>query len=269
MIPKIIHMTWFSGDPYPESIRYMMSTWKKVLPDYEIWLWDMNRLKSEVNSIFANEAVSVRKWAQAADVARLFAVYKYGGIWLDTDVEVFSSLDPFLDNDVFIGREANMHNRPRERWLTAHCFGAVPGHPYIKECLDYYAERHFIQCTNMNYPECMRYHMVFLPEVMAVAALHYGYDWSGLRDDEQLLESGIKVYPSDYFDSPRYKSMEHVVVIHRALGGWRPGNENAKADFGASNQKKKDIKYYGIKVNDFLEKHGYAFCKLPKLRDFK
>lgn len=89
-------MTWFSGDPYPESIRYMMSTWKKFLPDYEIWLWDMNRLKSEVNSTFANEAVSVRKWAYAADVTRLFAVYKYGGIWLDTDVEVFSSLDPFL-----------------------------------------------------------------------------------------------------------------------------------------------------------------------------
>ncbi len=267
MIPKIIHYTWFSGDPYPEHIKKMIDTWKVHLPDYEFRLWNMESLK-EVNSRFADEAVSVRKWAQAADVTRLYAVYTYGGIWLDTDVEVFKSLDPFLDNQVFIGREANMHNRPRERWLTSHCFGAVPGHPFIKDCLDYYKDRQFIQCTSDVYPEYMRYHIVFCPEVQAVAALKYGYDWSGQRDDEQMLESGIHVYPSDYFDCPRYNSMDRVVLIHRALGGWRVGNENAVPDYSGSDPLKKDFRYYGKKFNGFLEKHGYAIERLPKLRNF-
>lgn len=269
MIPKIIHVTWFSGDPYPESIQYMMSTWKKYLPDYEIMLWDMKKLKEEVNMPFTMEAVSVRKWACASDVVRLYAVYKYGGVWLDTDVEMFGSLDEYLKDEVFIGREANFHHRPRERWLTAHCFGAVPGHPYIKECLDYFTDRHYILSNNKNFPEVMRYHQTILPEIMAVVALKYGYDWSALRDDEQILKNGVHVYPSDYFDSPRYKSMERVKAIHRALGGWRPGNENANVNYAASNSKKKDFKYFGIKVSDFLEKRGYSFAKLPKIRSFK
>lgn len=268
MIPKIIHYTWFSGDPYPESIKAMMATWKKWLPDYEFRLWDADSLK-EVNSFFADEAVSVRKWAQAADVTRLYAVYKYGGIWLDTDVELFGSFDSFLDNRVFIGGEANCHNRPRERWLTSHCFGAEAGHPFIKDALDYYENRHFIQCKSMRFPESMRYHIVYLPEVQAVAALSYGYDWSYLKDEEQFLKEGVHVYPSDYFDSPRYNSMKNVVAIHRALGGWRPGNENASPDYSASDSKPKDFRYYGKKVNDFLERRGYAFERLPKLRSFE
>lgn len=269
MIPKLIHITWFSGEPYPESIKYMMSTWKKKMPEYEIKLWDMNALLNEVNIPFATEAASVRKWAFAADVTRLFAVYKYGGIWLDTDVEIFKSLDAYLDNEVFIGREANMHNRPRERWLTAHCFGAVAEHPYIKECLDYYVNRRFIQAVNANYPEELRYDMRILPEVMAVVALRRGYDWSGLRDSEEILDEGIHVYPSDYFDSPRYNSMKNVVAIHRALGGWRPGNQNVSPDYSASDSKTKDLRYYGRKVSDFLERRGYAFERLPKLRSFE
>lgn len=267
MIPKIIHYTWFSGDPFPPHIQKWMKTWKEKLPDYEFRLWDMERLK-EVNSRFANEAVSVRKWAQAADVTRLYAVYKYGGIWLDTDVELFGSLDPFLDNEVFIGRELYLHNRPRERWLTAHCFGAVAGHPFIKDCLDYYKDRPFIQCTNMVYPESMRYHIVFLPEVMAVAALKRNYDWSGQRDDEQILDENIHVYPSYYFDSPGYRSMDGVVLIHRTLGGWRVGNEDALPDYSLTNSKKKDFRYFGKRINNFLERHGYAIEHLPKLRNF-
>ena len=60
MIPKIIHYTWFSGEPIPKHLQELMDTWKRVLPDYEFMLWDAERLK-EVNNTFANEAVSVKK----------------------------------------------------------------------------------------------------------------------------------------------------------------------------------------------------------------
>lgn len=43
MIPKIIHFCWMSGDPYPPQIQRCINSWKKVLPEYEIWLWDVKR----------------------------------------------------------------------------------------------------------------------------------------------------------------------------------------------------------------------------------
>lgn len=59
MIPKTIHYSWFSGDPYPDHLKACMDTWKKVLPDYEFVLWDAKRL-AKCNNVFANEAVSVK-----------------------------------------------------------------------------------------------------------------------------------------------------------------------------------------------------------------
>lgn len=114
MIPKIVHYSWFSGDSYPEHLKACMDTWKKVLPDYEFVLWDAKRL-AECNNVFANEAVSVRKWAFAADFVRLYAVYHYGGIWLDTDVELFKSFDPFL-NDGSLSEESTMCIMIRWEW---------------------------------------------------------------------------------------------------------------------------------------------------------
>ena len=106
MIPKIIHYTWFSGEDYPEEVKACMDTWKKVLPDYEFMLWDAKKL-SEINNTFANEAVSVRKWAFASDFVRMYAVYNHGGIYIDTDIEMYKSFDPFLKHRMFIGREGN------------------------------------------------------------------------------------------------------------------------------------------------------------------
>lgn len=262
MIPKLIHYSWFSGEPFPKHIEQLMKTWKKYLPDYKFILWDAQKLE-EINNTFANEAISVKKWAFAADFIRLYAVYHYGGIWLDTDIEMFKSFDPFLDNEVFIGREANFHNRPRERWLTSHCFGAIPEHPFIKDCLDYYTDRHFIRSKSDRYPEFMKYDMTIIPQVQAVIAETYGYDNSGLRDDEQLLEKGVHIYPSDFFDCPRYHTMENVVCIHRANGSWRPGN-NGIPDYSASNPLKKTPRYYFQRINDFLEPYGCAIVKFSK-----
>lgn len=111
----------------------MMDTWKRILPDYELRLWDGKALQ-EVDLPFAHEAASVGKWAFAADQLRIYAVFTYGGIWLDTDVEVFKSFDPFLEHRMFIGHEdgvAHHYSFPQQliTLLGSHCFGAEKGHP--------------------------------------------------------------------------------------------------------------------------------------------
>lgn len=224
MIPKIIHYSWFSGDDYPEEVNECMNTWKQVLPGYEFVLWDAKKL-AELNNVFANEAVSVKKWAFASDYVRLYAVYTYGGIWLDTDIEMYKSFDPFLKHQLFIGREGN------EFWalgnsissvslLTSHCFGAEVGHPFLKLCLDFYSDRHFIRSLSEQLSEDLRYDMTILPILQAKLARIYGYKWENEFDCIQELENGIIVYPHDYFDYPKYTDMTNVVCIHRQFKAW-------------------------------------------------
>ena len=95
MIPKIIHFCWLSDDPYPQEIQRCLDSWKKILPDYESWKWDRKRF--DINAIpWTKEAFEAKKYAFAADYIRLYALYNYGGIYMDMDVEVLKTFNPFL-----------------------------------------------------------------------------------------------------------------------------------------------------------------------------
>ena len=138
MIPKIIHFCWLGAEQYPEKIAKCISTWKKHLPDYEIMLWDTKRF--DVNSIqWTKEAFNAHKYAFVADYIRFYAVYNYGGIYLDSDVEVLKSFDDMLDLPYFVGEESMEAN------LEVAIFGAEKGTPWVKDAMDYYKDKHFIK----------------------------------------------------------------------------------------------------------------------------
>lgn len=217
MIPKIIHYSWFSGEAYPQWISDCIGTWKKYLTGYEFILWDMERLK-EIDSDFVRESISVKKWAFAADYVRLYAVYHYGGIWLDSDVEMFKSLTPLLNCEMFIGKESWPDDKNRV-YLTSHCFGAIEKHPFVKECLDYYSDRHFIVNDSSG---SLQLDMTTISYMQATKALKYGFDWRvNNKNKLQKLTNGIVVYPSYCFCRPLYTSMKKVYCIHRCAGAWR------------------------------------------------
>lgn len=254
MIPKIIHYSWFSGEPFPPQTEYYIKKWKELLPDYEFILWDKESLITTKNK-FALEAAGVTKWAFAADFIRLYAVYNYGGIWMDTDVELFKSFDPYLNDRLFIGGEANYHGIPKKRYLTSHCFGAEKGHPFLELCLSYYSERHFILSKDERLPESLRYDMTILPEIQAkIAALFYEYDANGFMDIHQILQDGMHVYPSDYFDNPRFKKVNNVVCIHHAEGGWRNLPNSTSSPLNQLKTARKNKRYYQRQVIEFVNK---------------
>lgn len=220
MIPKIIHYTWFSGEKMPDNILKCMKSWNIQNPDYEIKLWDMSAIQ-KIDSVFLTEALSLRKWAYAADYVRLWVIYNEGGIYLDTDCMLFSSFDSFLNEKVFIGKENSIHfldNIPAH-YLSSHCFGAEKGHPYIKACLDYYENRHFITSDNQNLPIPLRLNYVLLPYIQAEIARLYGYDWRPLNQTIQHCKEGLTIYPAEYFDT--VKKSTFAVCQHLALGSWR------------------------------------------------
>jgi CDP-glycerol glycerophosphotransferase len=263
MIPKIVHYSWFSNEPMPEIYLQIMEGWKKVLPDYEFKLWDAKALE-EANILFANEAISVKKWAFAADAIRVYAVYHYGGIWLDGDAAVYQSFNPFLNHRMFIGKEhliefqhdGSNHNMSS---LTSHCFGAEKGHPFMKDCVDYYQNRHFILSNKENLPEGLRYDMRLMPSIQALLAVKYGYQGRVPNLEEiERLDEGIRVYPPYYFDAPRYHSAKDSVCVHFKMGSWRVANTwNPTVAMHTAVRKKGCFYYLYTWINKYLVKKGY------------
>lgn len=86
-IPKIIHYCWFGGKPLPEEAKCFIDTWKKYCPEYHIQQWNENNFDINQNQ-YCREAYAAKKWAFVADYVRLKVLYEYGGIYMDTDVEI-------------------------------------------------------------------------------------------------------------------------------------------------------------------------------------
>ncbi|PWC27621.1 glycosyltransferase family 32 protein [Teichococcus aestuarii] len=130
MIPKRIHYVWVGG-PMPDRYRVLVDHWRHLHPDWELVHW------SERNIDFSHaplrEAYRRRQWARVSDIARLLAVHRHGGIYLDTDFKVLKPLDPLLDNQCFL----SFQDSPKPSDLLANgCLGAVPGHWFIGEALE-------------------------------------------------------------------------------------------------------------------------------------
>lgn len=130
MIEKIIHYCWFGGGGYSEIEIQCMESWKSKLPDYKIIKWDETNFPISEHP-YAKQAYDARKWAFVSDYARVWVLYNYGGIYLDTDYEIIDSIDSYLDNDVFIGVENN-------EYIGTAIMGAKKGNWLMGEMLNYY-----------------------------------------------------------------------------------------------------------------------------------
>lgn len=186
MIPKIIHYCWLSDDPYPEKIQYCISTWHRLLPDYKLMLWNTDTFPLD-KSIWVKEAYEAKKYAFAADYIRLYAIYNYGGIYLDSDVEVLKRFDNLLSLPYFIGRESF------EDRVEIAAFGAQKDCKWVKRCMDYYENRHFLLPDNSHdirvMPDIIR------EVVSSICDFRFINSINEFVDDDKLFN----VFPNDWF----------------------------------------------------------------------
>lgn len=211
MIPKIIHYCWLSQDKKPESIRKCIQSWHRYLPDYEFRLWDINSF--DYGSVpFTRDALANRKWAFVSDFIRLYALYNYGGIYLDSDVICSDKLDGLLNNRLFSGLE--MRDKEHTQiFMEAAIIGAEKGHPFIKKALDIYEQRSFIK-------EDGAMDLTPIPTVLSDLLVN-DYNWKK-KDDTQHLQDGITIYSTKTIANSNCKKRASVLLYHLNNRSWIP-----------------------------------------------
>ena len=218
MIPKIIHLCWLSGDKYPPEIQKCLDSWKIHLPDYEVWLWDTNRF--DVNStLWTKQAFAEKKFAFVADYIRLYALYNYGGIYLDSDVLVYKSFDDLLDLPYFIGQDYCGS-------FEAAVIGAEKGISWIKRILDRYESRSFIM-------ENGEYDMLPLP-VVFFQQLMMTYNFVGIKKKQNYIwdDQTIWLFDNDFFNSRNSigsRQTKKSYCSHNYAGSWVSKNKSFKS----------------------------------------
>ena len=101
IIPKVIHYCWFGRNPKSSLIKKCIKSWKEKCPDYEIVEW--NETNFDINCCeYVKQAYEQKKWAYVSDYARFYILNKYGGIYVDTDVQFLKPLDDLLSTK-FLG----------------------------------------------------------------------------------------------------------------------------------------------------------------------
>ena len=255
MIPKIIHYCWFGGNPLPESEKKCIASWRKFLPDYEIWQWSEGELVSsdanhndnddddelralearrgarastnvdvnhlfdklmpfDVNSIpYTQQAYEAKKYAFVSDYARFRILYKYGGLYFDTDVEIIKPLDDIIERGPFMGIEL----------IDKDCFpkvnpglglGMSDGNIVLKSLLEKYSNLQFIgESGELNLKTIVDYTSEVLRDY-------------GLEPNKSIQEvAGVWIYPTDYFNpldslTGRLKLTDNTRSIHWYMNSW-------------------------------------------------
>lgn len=206
MIPKIIHYCWFGPNPKTKEFLNYLETWKKLLPDYEIREW--NESNFDVSQyLYSREAYAMDCYSHVSDVCRLHALYNYGGVYLDTDVELLRSFDSFLKYESFVGTET---------WLVGTgVIGSEPNTKWIRSFLDFYSHTHFINMFGhtVRTPNTKILTLKLLPSIPA-------HCWPA-------------IFPKDFFSAKSWEDgsislSENTVSIHHYAASWRRKNSLSK-----------------------------------------
>ncbi len=215
MIPKVINYCWFGHNKKPRVVRKCIKSWKKICPDYDIKEWNEYNYDIDAN-YFTKEAYKEKKWAFVSDYARLEIMYKYGGVYLDTDVELIKNFDSVIGYNSFFAMDSGGIN-------TGIGFGAEAENNMVKKLLEKYEAEHFIVNGKPDISPCTIKNSAPFTEA----------GWNLETGDIQEL-AGTVLLPKEYFDpidgvNSELRVTSNTIGIHWGNRSWESGLNGIKA----------------------------------------
>lgn len=225
MIPKIIHYCWFGGNEKSDFILRCMESWKINLPDYKIVEWNETNFSIDSN-IFTREAYSKKKWAFVSDYVRAYALYNFGGIYLDTDVEIKHNLDKFLHHGAFSGFE-------KKGYPFTALWGAKKNHIWPRLVVE-------------QYDKLMSFELITNTVIVSQLLVD---EFKVIPDEnrKQELQHDIVIYPSSFF----CLNLEPNYATHHFNGSWLETKPQIKENL--HNEYYRSKYFLTIDANSILE----------------
>ncbi len=227
MIPKVIHYCWFGHNPLPKMALDCIASWRKFFPGYEIKEWNEDNF--DVNMIpYTAQAYKAGKYAFVSDYARFWILYRYGGLYFDTDVEVIRDMSDIIARGAFMGcdRKAveNAHGVPSMFYVAPGLgMGAQAGLGVYKVILDYY-ERSDFECDSSGNPV-----------ITVVGIVTNLLEDHGLKRVNGIQQVGdVCIYPADYFNpidvvTRKLEITPNTRSIHHYMASWMKPTFKIKA----------------------------------------
>ena len=126
-IPRIIHRIWLGDDEMPAEYVEFGETWRRHHPGWEFRTWT----DSELPELSCPEAFErCRNFGEASDLIRYEVLSRFGGVYVDTDVECLQSIEPLIEDATAFAAYA------RPNVIGSAIVGAVPGHPAMVATLE-------------------------------------------------------------------------------------------------------------------------------------
>lgn len=215
-IPKKIHYCWFGKKEKPDIVKKCIKSWKEKLKEYEIIEWNEDNFDITSNE-FVRQAYNCGKFAFVSDYVRVYALYNYGGIYLDTDVEIIKEFtEDILENESFWGFE-------EKNFIATSTIGAKKGNEFIKKFLDTYDNKKFINDDGK------------IDTLTNVAIVSEMIKKIGIKLDGtfQNIDGIATIYPQEYFSPYDYincysKKTDNTVAIHYYYKSWLPMSTRIK-----------------------------------------
>lgn len=237
-IPKTIHYFWFGGNPLPPLAKKCIASWKKFCPDYKIKRWDETNFDISICD-YVKEAYSAKKWAYVSDYARFYILNKFGGVYLDTDVELLKPIDNIIKNGPFFALETEKYDSLNPGIGMA----TYANNNFYKIIIDDYNNSHYLTKEGVE---------INLPVGKRVATF---LKKDGLKSNNGIQKiDDITIYPKEYFCPLNYftgelKLTKNTVAIHHYAASWLSEKEKQNHKIG-----QKISYYFGISFGEKIER---------------
>jgi len=207
MIEKTIHYVWLGHKEIPEKYCAYIRGWRELHPDWEIVKWSEDNFDCEGNT-WVKKAIEQENWALAADIIRSYVLLNHGGVYLDTDIELFKPFNELAEeNDFFIGYETDF-------WFGCAVLGAKKGHRIIREVYD----RYLTPCEKLNSSSNMQCVLNFSASIKRLYNTKLDGKTKKIQDNALLLSTEY-FFPKNYI-THRINITENTMAIHHLTSKW-------------------------------------------------